>query len=81
MHRVSPMNTSFYPSTLARNISSPMWDILISFVIPFVLIFKQQHRQIGNAVPVPLAMALGKALGDALLKMWQEEDRVGSPEV
>jgi site-specific DNA-cytosine methylase len=41
----------------------------------------KQHRQIGNAVPVPLAMALGKSLGEVLLKTWQEEDRAGSPEV
>ncbi|KZP21168.1 S-adenosyl-L-methionine-dependent methyltransferase [Athelia psychrophila] len=39
-----------------------------------------QHRQIGNAVPVPLAVALGRSLGDALLKMWINNDRAGSPE-
>jgi len=41
----------------------------------------QQQRQIGNAVPVPLALALGKSLGEVLLKTWEEEDRAGSPEV
>lgn len=41
----------------------------------------QQHRQIGNAVPVPLALALGKSLGQALLQTWQEKAREGSPEV
>ncbi|KAF9227783.1 S-adenosyl-L-methionine-dependent methyltransferase [Gyrodon lividus] len=40
-----------------------------------------QLRQIGNAVPVPLAYALGKSLGQVLLKMWDEQDREGSPEV
>jgi len=47
----------------------------------FMLRFMKQQRQIGNAVPVPLAMALGKSLGEVLLKTWQEEDRAGSPEV
>jgi DNA (cytosine-5)-methyltransferase 1 len=44
-------------------------------------IVEDQHRQIGNAVPIPLALALGKALGDSLLKMWDNEDREGSVEV
>ncbi|KAF9246401.1 hypothetical protein BU15DRAFT_70495 [Melanogaster broomeanus] len=44
-------------------------------------IVADQLRQIGNAVPVPLAYALGKSLGRALLKMWDEKDREGSPEV
>ncbi|KAJ8522382.1 hypothetical protein ONZ45_g1036 [Pleurotus djamor] len=39
-----------------------------------------QHKQIGNAVPVPLAMALGKSLGDALVKDWSRQERDGSPE-
>ena len=45
--------------------------------------FCQQYRQIGNAVPVPLALALGKALGSVLLKLWKVEDenaREQSPE-
>jgi len=33
----------------------------------------QQIRQIGNAVPVPLALALGKELGVALIQAWKEE--------
>lgn len=43
----------------------------------------QQLRQIGNAVPVPLACALGKELGKAMLKVWKEEEhkRDMSPEV
>lgn len=47
----------------------------------------QQHRQIGNAVPVPLALALGKELGKALIKLWkqqeerEDEDRAQSPEI
>lgn len=45
-----------------------------------------QCRQIGNAVPVPLSLALGKALGAALLRTWAEEEaekeaRGGSVEV
>jgi len=43
--------------------------------------FSQFHRQIGNAVPVPLALALGKSLGESLLKTWAEEEREGSVEV
>ncbi|GLB34766.1 putative cytosine specific DNA methyltransferase replication foci [Lyophyllum shimeji] len=38
-----------------------------------------QIRQIGNAVPVPLALHLGKALGKALLKEWEKDAREGSP--
>ncbi|KAG9318606.1 hypothetical protein JVU11DRAFT_699 [Chiua virens] len=44
-------------------------------------IVADQLRQIGNAVPVPLAYALGKSLGQTLFKMWDEKDREGSPEV
>ena len=52
---------------------------------------EQQYRQIGNAVPVPLARALGGALGETLLRAWRAEEaaagdavavlREGSPEV
>lgn len=52
---------------------------------------EQQYRQIGNAVPVPLARALGGALGKTLLQAWRAEEaaagdavavlREGSPEV
>jgi len=38
-----------------------------------------QLRQIGNAVPVPLALALGKALGEVLLAEWEIRSREGSP--
>ncbi|OBZ65761.1 Acetolactate synthase, mitochondrial [Grifola frondosa] len=34
-----------------------------------------QHRQVGNAVPVPLALALGKELGKALVILWAERER------
>ncbi|KAI0705891.1 S-adenosyl-L-methionine-dependent methyltransferase [Cytidiella melzeri] len=46
--------------------------------------FADQYKQIGNAVPVPLALALGRTLGETLLKVWQEEDdrlRDQSPEI
>ncbi|KAG6877577.1 hypothetical protein C0992_009660 [Termitomyces sp. T32_za158] len=32
-----------------------------------------QIRQIGNAVPVPFALHLGKSLGAALVKDWEKE--------
>ncbi|KAG1743398.1 S-adenosyl-L-methionine-dependent methyltransferase [Suillus lakei] len=39
-----------------------------------------QFRQIGNAVPTPLALALGKAFGGAMSKMWDAEpSRDASP--
>ena len=48
-------------------------------------IIKQQFRQIGNAVPVPLAAALGRAIGKAVVQLWKDEDedhmRVDSPEL
>ncbi|EKM55273.1 uncharacterized protein PHACADRAFT_184086 [Phanerochaete carnosa HHB-10118-sp] len=45
-------------------------------------VVEDQLRQIGNAVPVPLARALGKELGKVLLKTWREEaERELSPEV
>ncbi|KAF8077759.1 C5-DNA-methyltransferase [Lyophyllum atratum] len=42
---------------------------------------ENQIRQIGNAVPVPLALHLGKALGKALLEKWAIDEREGSPAV
>lgn len=45
----------------------------------------QKFRQIGNAVPVPLAAALGRAVGKAAVQVWRDEDekwiRPGSPEL
>ncbi|TFK42486.1 S-adenosyl-L-methionine-dependent methyltransferase [Crucibulum laeve] len=38
-----------------------------------------QIKQIGNAVPVPLALALGKELGKSLLEIWDRKEREGSP--
>lgn len=50
-----------------------------------VLIPTQKFRQIGNAVPVPLAASLGRAIGKAALQMWKDEDeermRTDSPEL
>lgn len=47
---------------------------------------KQQFRQIGNAVPVPLAAALGRAIGKAVVQTWEggendDQMRVDSPEL
>lgn len=52
---------------LLANLSDPLCLLL------------QQVRQIGNAVPVPLALALGKALGEVLLEEWEIKSREGSP--
>lgn len=38
----------------------------------------QQLRQIGNAVSVPFALALGKELGKAVMKDWETKEREGS---
>lgn len=43
-----------------------MLDLSTLFVITIL-------QQIGNAVPVPLALALGKELGAALIQAWREE--------
>ncbi|KIP09557.1 hypothetical protein PHLGIDRAFT_116344 [Phlebiopsis gigantea 11061_1 CR5-6] len=44
--------------------------------------FPDQIRQIGNAVPVPLASALGRSIGKVLTSRWIEEDaRELSPEI
>lgn len=42
---------------------------------------KQQLRQIGNAVAVPFALALGKELGKAMIKEWEKKERRGSESV
>ncbi|KAJ3997303.1 hypothetical protein F5050DRAFT_1554750, partial [Lentinula boryana] len=31
---------------------------------------RRAYKQIGNAVPVPLALALGQSLSDALIASW-----------
>ncbi|KAH9483930.1 DNA (cytosine-5)-methyltransferase 4 [Psilocybe cubensis] len=43
-------------------------------------IVADQLRQIGNAVAVPFALALGKELGKALLQTWERTEREGSVE-
>lgn len=47
--------------------------------------FEDQQRQIGNAVPIPLALALGKSIGDAVVSRWEKEveenDKEQSPEI
>ena len=48
---------------------------------------EQQMRQIGNAVPVPLALALGKEICKAVCELWRAREEQGrrergkSPEV
>ncbi|KAF4614568.1 hypothetical protein D9613_003147 [Agrocybe pediades] len=41
-------------------------------------IIEDQLRQIGNAVAVPFALALGKELGKAMIKAWEVKQREGS---
>ncbi|EIW74107.1 S-adenosyl-L-methionine-dependent methyltransferase [Coniophora puteana RWD-64-598 SS2] len=38
-----------------------------------------QLRQLGNAVPIPLSHALGRSLGETLVKMWQESHKYRPP--
>ena len=81
-HKVSLTTMSSTPwMTILRR----WWLMYVSFMpacLVIALIFCQQHRQIGNAVPVPLALALGKALGRALIKKWKKDgEKEGSPEV
>ena len=40
----------------------------------------QQLKQIGNAVPIPLGVALGKELGKALVIMWKQMDKIAEEE-
>jgi site-specific DNA-cytosine methylase len=61
--------------------SCPRCECAFSLLWVTMTVCLQQHRQIGNAVPVPLALALGKSLGEALLKTWANEERAGSPVV
>ncbi|KAF9535246.1 S-adenosyl-L-methionine-dependent methyltransferase [Crepidotus variabilis] len=42
-------------------------------------IVRDQLKQIGNAVSVPFALALGKELGKAMMKTWKQKEREGSP--
>ncbi|PCH37901.1 hypothetical protein WOLCODRAFT_148860 [Wolfiporia cocos MD-104 SS10] len=46
---------------------------------------EDQYRQIGNAVPIPLALALGKELKKVLVDFWGEQyrssERTLSPEL
>lgn len=37
------------------------------------LIVLKKYRQIGNAVPVHLALELGKALGETLISHWRDD--------
>lgn len=42
----------------------------------------QQIKQIGNAVAVPFALALGKEFGEACFADWKaQRERLGSPEI
>jgi len=68
------------PSTgsgVYADVSERIW-----FLSSLLMKTLQQIRQIGNAVPVPLALALGKELGVALIQAWKEElenERESSP--
>ncbi|KAF8965236.1 S-adenosyl-L-methionine-dependent methyltransferase [Flammula alnicola] len=42
------------------------------------MIIRDQLKQIGNAVAVPFALALGKELGKAMILAWEEKEREGS---
>ncbi|KAH8099541.1 S-adenosyl-L-methionine-dependent methyltransferase [Cristinia sonorae] len=50
-------------------------------------LLRDQTKQIGNAVPIPLAIVLGKEVGKALFKWWkmkermEEAEREASPEM
>lgn len=70
-------STQNIPAKIAEDVSYRAFSL---FALPHLA---QQLRQIGNAVPVPLALALGKELGKALLKMWRQEKfrKELSPEV
>jgi len=41
-------------------------------------IIEDQLRQIGNAVAIPFALALGKELGKAMILEWEKNQREGS---
>ncbi|KAI0318826.1 S-adenosyl-L-methionine-dependent methyltransferase, partial [Amylostereum chailletii] len=56
------------------------WQFLSSNTKPNTIV-QDQLRQIGNAVPVPLAMALGRSLGESLMERWEALEREGSPEL
>ena len=51
-----------------------MYVYLLLLFRSFAHCSSQQQRQIGNAVPVPLAFALGKSIGAVLPSMWEKED-------
>ena len=68
------MSVSERPGTIVRDVRHVVnltCDVRLTHPV-------QQLRQIGNAVPVPLSRALGNALGDALVKMWEAEAEDGN---
>ncbi|CCL99992.1 uncharacterized protein FIBRA_02017 [Fibroporia radiculosa] len=66
----------------ARAQGFPDWYEFHSINMKAPDVVADQHRQIGNAVPVPLALALGKALGKALSIYWTQKERDAlSPEI
>lgn len=64
------LSVSERPSTVVRDVRHA---VNLTCDVGLTLLCPQQIRQIGNAVPVPLSRALGNALGDALIKMWEAE--------
>lgn len=62
------VNTS--PSQITQDVS--VCEVCVTYwaLIPVIL---QKYRQIGNAVPVHLALALGKALGETMISHWSDE--------
>jgi len=65
----------------ARAQGFPDYYVFASFGKSRSRVVEDQHRQIGNAVPVRLSLALGKSLGEALVKSWLQTEREGSPVV
>lgn len=48
-------------------LTSFVFLLIFAIGLCFVLYNCQAYKEIGNAVPIPLALALGRALGSALI--------------
>ena len=60
------------PTHIAEDVSYAV--SATSIVKDIFLSFSQKYRQIGNAVPVSLALALGKALGETMITHWRNDE-------